>query len=139
MNEIDNNKQSSQVAQKKERLIGFNDTLFLCLRIHDVRSFNIESVEKIFDLEVEESLCSNMGKFVFIFVAVLFLHFVDSFSTRNHRYPYYPPSKRQLFGDISSDRIGYQHVRRYGFPFMTREDFVVFPSVSINTFKWKLN
>lgn len=80
---------------------------------------------------MEENLCSDMGKFVFIFVVILFVHLVDSFSTRNHRYPYYPPSKRQLFGEISSNRIGYQHEHRYGFPFFTREAFIVFPSVGI--------
>lgn len=74
-----------------------------------------------------------MEKCVFIFVAALFfVHLVDSFSTRNHRYPYYPPSKQQLFGEITSERIGYQHEYRYGIPFFTREAFIVFPSVGIN-------
>lgn len=65
-----------------------------------------------------------------IILIVLFSHCVNSFQTRYHVYPYYPPSKRQVYGDIEgAERIGFQRERRWGFPFFTREALIIFPSV----------
>lgn len=50
---------------------------------------------------------------------------------RYHPYPYYAPAKKQIFGTVDGfDRLGYQHERRFGIPFMTREVDFIFPSVS---------
>lgn len=54
----------------------------------------------------------------------------NCFLSRYHPYPYYPPAKRQIFGNVEgAERIGCQYERRWGFPFFTREALIIFPSV----------
>lgn len=56
---------------------------------------------------------------------------------RYRPYPYYPPSKRQIYGNIEGvERIGYQHERRWGFPFFTREALIIFPSVLFSSIEF---
>lgn len=45
-------------------------------------------------------------------------------------YPYYAPSKQQLFGEKTISEIGKQHEIRWGFPLVSREVIFAFPSVS---------
>lgn len=71
-----------------------------------------------------------MGVYIRVFLLVLFVTCVNCFLSRYHPYPYYPPSKRQIYGTIEdSERIGYQHGHRFGFPFFKREELIIFPSV----------
>lgn len=74
-----------------------------------------------------------MKKFAFCILIIIILseNSINCFIRRYNPYPYFPPSKRQIFGDLTSDRIGYQHETRFGFPFFTREAIIVFPSVCI--------
>ncbi|XP_031620591.1 uncharacterized protein LOC116339082 [Contarinia nasturtii] len=64
-----------------------------------------------------------------IILIVLFTTCVNSFISRYHTYPYYPPAKRQIYGNVEdAERIGFQRERRWGFPFFTREALIIFPS-----------
>lgn len=70
--------------------------------------------------------------FTFILIIAI-LSCAYGFMSRYHPYPYYPPAKRQIYGNIEdAERIGYQHERRYGIPFFTREALIIFPSVGWN-------
>lgn len=71
-------------------------------------------------------------KSVWIALAVLLsVHSIDGFLHRFNPYPYYEPSRRQIFGDMTTSRIGYQHETRFGIPFLRREVLISFPSVSV--------
>lgn len=69
-----------------------------------------------------------------LFAVILLVNSIDGFIKKFHPYPYYEPSRRQIFGELTTNRIGYQHETRFGFPFFTREALISFPSVSLKTF-----
>lgn len=75
-----------------------------------------------------------------IIIIVSLFSCVNCFLSRYHPYPYYPPSKRQIYGTVEDfERIGYQHERRFGFPFFTREGLIIFPSVRNSFFSSKFS
>lgn len=49
-------------------------------------------------------------------------------------YPYYAPSRQQLFGEQTIKEIGKQHETRWGFPLVTREVIFAFPSVGFRRY-----
>lgn len=71
-----------------------------------------------------------MNKISSILIFIVFVYCAHCFQRDTYPYPYYPPSKRQIFGETEGERIGYQHETRWGFPFFRREALFVFPSVS---------
>lgn len=67
-------------------------------------------------------------------LVILFVTCANCWISRYHPYPYYPPARKQIFGTVDGfERIGYQHGRRWGFPFFTREELIIFPSVKSNS------
>lgn len=70
-------------------------------------------------------------KVISVVFAVLWMaNSIDGFLHRFNPYPYYEPYRRQIFGDMTTNRIGYQHEKRFGIPFISREALISFPSVS---------
>lgn len=66
-----------------------------------------------------------MQKLFILMICIFHMH------TALRPYPYYPPSKQQLFGEITTNEIGKQHEIRWAVPLVTREVIFAFPSVSI--------
>lgn len=89
---------------------------------HSVIFIQFRSIERRQNNKMRLFFCAS---FLILFATIASCRYVAP-------YPYYPPHKRQVFGETSLYEIGKQEERRWGFPFITRTVNFPFPSVCIS-------